>query len=49
MWDVPRPGIEPVAPASAGRFLTTELPGKPVTGFLKDVIKHAVVHQGRDT
>ena len=25
---VPRPGIEPVSPASAGKFLTTGPPGK---------------------
>ena len=29
MWDLPRPGLEPVSPASAGRFLTTAPPGKP--------------------
>ena len=29
MWDHPRPGIEPVSPALAGRFLTTAPPGKP--------------------
>ena len=29
MWDLPRPGLEPVSPALAGRFLTTALPGKP--------------------
>ena len=28
-WDLPEPGIEPVSPAIAGRFLTTGLPGKP--------------------
>ena len=28
MWDLPRPGIEPVSPALAGRFLTTAPPGK---------------------
>ena len=28
MWDLPGPGIEPVAPALAGRFLTTAPPGK---------------------
>ena len=27
--NVPDPGIEPMSPALAGRFLTTELPGKP--------------------
>ena len=29
MWDFPRPGLEPVSPASAGRFSTTAPPGKP--------------------
>ena len=29
MWDLPGPGIEPVSPALAGRFFTTEPPGKP--------------------
>ena len=29
MWDPPRPGLEPVSPASAGRFPTTAPPGKP--------------------
>ena len=29
MWDVLRPGIEPVSPALAGGFFTTEPPGKP--------------------
>ena len=29
MWDPPRPGPEPVSPASAGRFSTTAPPGKP--------------------
>ena len=29
MWDLPRPGLEPVSPALAGRFSTTEPPGKP--------------------
>ena len=31
MWDLPGPGLEPVSPASAGRLLTTEPPGKPET------------------
>ena len=30
MWDPPRPGLEPVSPASAGRPSTTAPPGKPV-------------------
>ena len=29
MWDLPRPGLEPMSPALAGRFSTTEPPGKP--------------------
>ena len=29
MWDFPGPGLEPVSPALAGRFLTTAPPGKP--------------------
>ena len=28
MWDLPRPGLEPVTPALAGGFLTTARPGK---------------------
>ena len=30
MWDLPRPGLEPVSPALAGRFSTTAPPGKPM-------------------
>ena len=29
MWDLPRPGLEPVSPALTGRFSTTAPPGKP--------------------
>ena len=29
MWDPPRPGLEPVCPALAGRLSTTAPPGKP--------------------
>ena len=29
LWDLPRPGLEPVSPALAGRFSTTAPPGKP--------------------
>ena len=29
MWDLPRPGLEPMTLALAGRFLTTAPPGKP--------------------
>ena len=33
MWDLPRPGLEPVSPALAGRFSTTEPRGKPQVCF----------------
>ena len=29
MWDLPRPGLEPVSPALVGRFSTIVPPGKP--------------------
>ena len=29
IWEFPRPGLEPVSPALAGRFSTTAPPGKP--------------------
>ena len=38
MWDLPRPGLEPVSPALAGGFSTTAPPGKPpdiITFYLK--------------
>ena len=34
MWDLPRPGLEPVSPALAGRFSTTVPPGKPPDSIL---------------
>ena len=34
MWDLPRPGLEPVSPALAGRFSTTAPPGKPSRAYL---------------
>ena len=34
MWDLPRPGLEPMSPALAGGFSTTAPPGKPHTSFL---------------
>ena len=30
-WDLPRPGLEPVSSALAGRFSTTAPPGKPIS------------------
>ena len=43
MWDLPRPGLEPVSPALAGRFSTTAPPGKPMKPLLiscKTVIRN---------
>ena len=38
LWDPPRPGLEPVYPALAGRFSTAAPPGKPLFCFiLKEV------------
>ena len=34
MWDLPRPGLEPVSPALAGGFLTTAPPGKSWDNFI---------------
>ena len=34
--DLPDPGIEPVSPALAGRFLTTELPVNKALYFIKN-------------
>ena len=39
MWDLPRPGLEPVSPALAGGFSTTAPPGKPKVFFFKKYIK----------
>ena len=37
MWDLPRPGLEPMSPALAGGFSTTAPPGKPsFVYFLKN-------------
>ena len=34
IWDLPRPGLEPMCPALAGRFSTTAPPGKPKISVL---------------
>ena len=41
MWDLPRPGLEPVSPALAGRLPTTVPPGKPFTLMF---LTHCSVH-----
>ena len=42
MWDPPRPGLEPVCPALAGRFSTTAPPGKPCKSFFTKVLNHFI-------
>ena len=34
MWDLPGPGLEPISPSLAGRFLITGPPGKPTKHLL---------------
>ena len=46
MWDLPRPGLEPVCPALAGRFSTTAPPGKPGKN-LYAVIPYTIIHNGK--
>ena len=38
MWDPPRPGLEPMSPALAGRFSTTAPPGKPLYHLFLTII-----------
>ena len=40
MWDPPRPGLEPMSPALAGRFSTTAPPGKLLFSFLFKLHSH---------
>ena len=42
MRDPPRPGLEPVSPALAGRLSTTAPPGKPHYWFFNTIQSHAV-------
>ena len=49
MWDLPRPGLEPVSPALAGRFSTTAPPGKPQQLFIKYELCTGIVLDTRDT
>ena len=39
VWDLPRPGLEPVSPALAGRFSTTAPPGKHLFYFFKNMFE----------
>ena len=40
MWDLPRPGLEPLSPALAGRLPTTAPPGKPLYIFWLENLAH---------
>ena len=40
MWDLPRPGLEPVCPALASRFSTTAPPGKTPPFYVKKADSH---------
>ena len=42
MWDLPRPGLEPMSPALAGGFLTTAPPGKPSFFFTLHILFAAI-------
>ena len=44
MWDLPRPGLEPVSPALAGRCSTTAPPGKPLYSVLSELFNVHPIH-----
>ena len=43
MGDLPGPGLGPVSPALAGRFLNTTPPGKPNRSFLNSITYHVIL------
>jgi len=43
--DIPNPGIEPASPALAGRFFTTEPPGKPPYWAYETPNSHSFLNQ----
>ena len=45
MWDSPRPALEPVSPALAGRFSTTAPPGKPLEFLFTEISDIYVVQE----
>ena len=49
MWDLPRPGLEPMSPALAGRFSTTAPPGKPQFFFNVTMLWHILELTVRDS
>ena len=44
IWDLPRPGLEPVSPALAGRFSTTTPPGKPQLFIFTPALLRCTLH-----
>ena len=44
IWNPPRSGTEPVSPALAGRFFTTEPPGKSIVSILIVIAQNAQVN-----
>ena len=43
MWDPPRPGLEPVSPALAGRLSNTAPPGKPLEWTFYNKISFSLI------
>ena len=41
------PKMEPTSPALAGRFFTTELPGKPIRFYIDILATHSSMHAGK--
>ena len=48
MWNLPRPGIDPVPPALTGRFLTTAPPGKSTHDSFEISLHLADYTRGKD-
>ena len=44
MWDLPRSGIEPLSPALAARFSSTEPPGKSKCEGIKNIVTTSSSH-----
>ena len=50
MWDLPGPGLEPVSPALAGRFLTTAPPGKsPLQAEINEIETKKTIEKINET
>ena len=47
MWDLPRPGIEPMSPTLVGRFFATEPPGTAKSTSFYKIFKMAPTMAGR--